>query len=630
VENTDENRAFKSSARELYSYSDFEGAVDRDFTALLAEEDDYAGKNSGFALSCIDGMLLGEYSPMGGSSYLALPQSIADRKAVINPQNIDLQCFKWAILAKHVPHDNRTRVGVNYYPGEHRYSFSTLSVPTPESEIPLFERANPGTSINVYGVRKCKNNKNKKSTTESVAYPLRVVDDELPDNFDLLLITGSGGKSHYTYVLNFSRLASMQKNSRERRLFFCKKCFTNFDDQPLRYKLHGEEALARHRLVCGTHKPILPILPPEGSTLEFNALCKTQRLPFVMYADFEALLVKSTQRYGDNTEALHTHLPMSYGFMVVTADGVPAELMEQFDIPRTPIIFRGSETVDDVAERFVIAVIDMTKKICRLLKTTNVPIIMSAEDVRAHGIKTVCDLCAKSFTDGNCKVAHHDHLSGRFLKTLCNTCNLKLKTPKFVPCFLHNLSNYDAHIFVTHLGLDANAISVIPNSEERYISFSKYINNEFAVRFIDTCRFMASSLADLAKNLTSVDFAKIHEVAKVFSPTEMPLTTRKGVYPYEYTDGWSKLNETRLPAREEFYSALTETHVSEKDYDHANLVWNHFDCRTHGDYSDLYLKIDVLLSADIFENFRDIYICRRTNWIRRIISRLPDTASMPC
>lgn len=147
---------------------------------------------------------------------------------------------------------------------------------------------------------------------------------------------------------------------------------------------------------------------------------------------------------------------------------------------------------------------------------------------------------------------------------------------------------------------------MIPNSEERYISFSKYISNELAVRFIDTCRFMASNLADSAKNLASAGFAKFREVAKVFSPTEMPLATRKGVYPYEYTDSWSKLSEMRLPVRDEFYSALTETHVDEDDLVHANLVWNHFDYHTHGDYSDLYLKIDVLLSADSFENFRDI------------------------
>ncbi|CAI6370151.1 unnamed protein product [Macrosiphum euphorbiae] len=153
---------------------------------------------------------------MGASSYLALPPSIANRKAVINPKNIDLQCFKWAILAKHVPHENRTRVGANYLCEEHRYDFSTLSVPTPVSEIPLFERVNPGTSINVYGMKKCKNNKNKKSTTESAAYPLRVVDDELPDHFGLLLITGSrinkGSIAPAPYIIINTRISLAHLN----------------------------------------------------------------------------------------------------------------------------------------------------------------------------------------------------------------------------------------------------------------------------------------------------------------------------------------------------------------------------------------------------------------------------------
>ncbi|XP_060848275.1 uncharacterized protein LOC132927701 [Rhopalosiphum padi] len=611
VPNQDEsaqNRAFKTCARELFAYSDVAGLIDRDLTALLAEEDAYAGKGSGFTLSCIDGLLLGvyEFTPMGGSSYLPLPESILHRKAVVNPQNVDSQCFKWAILVKHVAVEHRERVGANYLNEECRYDFSALSVPTPVSEIKLFERANPGTSVNVYGVKNCKKNKKNKSSTQSAAYPLRVVDDEQPNHFDLLLIAGSEKNNHYTYISNFSRLVSLQKNNREHRLFFCKKCFTSFDDRPLRYKLHGEEALAQHRLVCGTHKPILPVMPAEGTTLEFDALRKTQRLPFVLYADFEALLPKTTQHYGVNTSALHSHHPMSYGFLVVAADGVPAELLEQFGIARTPTVYRGSESADDVAKRFVLAVTDVADRICKLLKTTNVPIVMSVEDVRAHGVKTACDLCAKTFTTSNRKVAHHDHLSGRFLKTLCNACNLALRTPKFVPCFLHNLSNYDAHFIVTELGYDTNTISVIPNSEEKYISFSKYINNEFAVRFIDTCRFMASSLAVLARNLTTSDFCKFREVAKVFTPTEMPLVTRKGVFPYEYTDSYAKLRETALPARKEFYSALAETHVSDTDYEHAALVWNHFGCRTLGDYSDLYLEIDVLLSADVFENFRDI------------------------
>ncbi|XP_050065279.1 uncharacterized protein LOC126554229 [Aphis gossypii] len=117
---------------------------------------------------------------------------------------------------------------------------------------------------------------------------------------------------------------------------------------------------------------------------------------------------------------------------------------------------------------------------------------------------------------------------------------------------------------------------------------------------------MASSLAHLAENLTSANFDKFREVTKVFAPSEMELVTRKGVYPYEYTDSWDKLDATSLPDKFQFYSALTETHVSDEDYSHATRVWNHFGCTSLGAYSDLYLKVDVLLSADVFENFRDI------------------------
>jgi len=46
--------------------------------------------------------------------------------------------------------------------------------------------------------------------------------------------------------------------------------------------------------------------------------------------------------------------------------------------------------------------------------------------------------------------------------------------------------------------------------------------------------------------------------------------------------------------------------VSDEDYDNATGVWNHIGCTSLGAYSDLYLKVDVLLSVDVFEKFRDI------------------------
>jgi hypothetical protein len=119
---------------------------------------------------------------------------------------------------------------------------------------------------------------------------------------------------------------------------------------------------------------------------------------------------------------------------------------------------------------------------------------------------------------------------------------------------------------------------------------------------------LASSLSTLATNLKTPDHSKFRETAKVFCPIDMPLVTRNGVYPYEYTSSWSKLDETTLPPKTEFYSSLTETSIEEDEYEHAIKVWNHFNCRSLGEYSDLYLKIDILLLADVFENFRDICI----------------------
>jgi len=87
---------------------------------------------------------------------------------------------------------------------------------------------------------------------------------------------------------------------------------------------------------------------------------------------------------------------------------------------------------------------------------------------------------------------------------------------------------------------------------------------------------------------------------------DMPLVTRKGVYPYEYTDSWSKLDDTRLPRKRDFYNTLTESGINEEEFEYAKAVWDHLDCKTLGEYSNLYLKIDVLLSVDVFENFRDV------------------------
>jgi len=203
--------------------------------------------------------------------------------------------------------------------------------------------------------------------------------------------------------------------------------------------------------------------------------------------------MKTDEDKGGNTRILHEHEALSSGFMIKESDDVPMELLEEHEKPTEPVIYRCDKDHKDVARHFVKTVTEMALKIEKLLKT-NKPIVFTDEQQQSHDICNLCNLCKTNFTYDNHKVADHCHLSGQYRQALCNVCNLKLQTPNFIPVFFHNLSNYDAHLIVTELGHDTQAINVIPNSEEKYISFSKYVSNTFSMRFIDTFRFMASGL----------------------------------------------------------------------------------------------------------------------------------------
>ena len=123
---------------------------------------------------------------------------------------------------------------------------------------------------------------------------------------------------------------------------------------------------------------------------------------------------------------------------------------------------------------------------------------------------------------------------------------------------------------------------------------------KFEIRFIDSYKFLQTSLANLVSNLQSSDFKNLNRVIK----ENTLLLTRKGVYPYDYVSSIDKLKETKLPSNDEFYSKLLNEEISEEDFQHAHNVRNTFNCQTLQDYHDLYLKSDVLLLADVFENFR--------------------------
>ena len=79
---------------------------------------------------------------------------------------------------------------------------------------------------------------------------------------------------------------------------------------------------------------------------------------------------------------------------------------------------------------------------------------------------------------------------------------------------------------------------------------------------------------------------------------------RKGVYPYEYMDGWDKFNEKIIPSKKSFYSNLTLENITKTDYAHAKNVFKKFYINNLREYHGLYIRSDTLLLADVFENFR--------------------------
>ena len=166
------------------------------------------------------------------------------------------------------------------------------------------------------------------------------------------------------------------------------------------------------------------------------------------------------------------------------------------------------------------------------------------------------------------------------------------------------------------MGISEGKINCIPNNEEKYISFTKQIvvdtftNKEGKkidvkrhIRFIDSFRFMATSFDSLVSNLQKESFKNL---TRYYEGEQLQLLLRKGVFPYDWCDSIDKLSSTKLTPKEAFYSKLNDTNITEEDYQHAQKVWVTFNMKTMRSYLNLYLKSDVLLLADVFENFRDV------------------------
>ena len=117
---------------------------------------------------------------------------------------------------------------------------------------------------------------------------------------------------------------------------------------------------------------------------------------------------------------------------------------------------------------------------------------------------------------------------------------------------------------------------------------------------MDSYAFLSSSLGRLVCNTPK---ANLSITSLYIEQAKFDLVTRKGVFPYEYMDSFDRFVEEELPPKEKFYSSLSDESCSDHDYQHAQEVWATFNSKSLKEYHDVYLCSDVLLLADVFENF---------------------------
>ena len=316
---------------------------------------------------------------------------------------------------------------------------------------------------------------------------------------------------------------------------------------------------------------------------------------------------------------------------------------------------------------------DYMKKFCKDLKEHATRIInyekkkiisLTKEEKINYNDQQICYICNKELDKSDkkhLKVRDHCHYTGKYRGAAHNICNLRYKVPKEIPLVFHNSSTYDYHFIIKELvkEFEGNFYCLGENTE-KYITFSvllkKKIENKnleitYKIKFIDSFRFMSSSLSKLVDNLSeripnnkcadcksSLDYIKTKneklilecynckqrykkkfnkELIKRFASTyefcnndlnKFVLLLRKSVYSYEYMDTWERFSEISLPSKEDFYSNLNMEDISDIDYRHANNVFKGFKLENVGDYHDLYVQSDTLLLADVFNNFIDMCI----------------------
>ena len=550
---------------------------------IVNKIEQWISKGSAWIIKSVDGHFINvvRYRPLRGSSYIPLPKELQHpAKGIINIKNNDDECFRWCHIRHLLPQNkNPQRIKECDKKYVEKLDYSGIEFPVSVKQYNKIEKQN-NIRVNVFGYE------------EGQRYPIYLSKEKFYHCLNLLLIT-EGDKKHYCLLKNFNKFMHNQTKNNGRK-HFCMYCLQGFS---------SERVLNNHKVDCIEINGKQSIkMPAPGSTVAFKNYRRQLPAPFVIYADFEAITEKASQKKS-HTEQYQKHTACGYGYKVVCCYD------DKFS--KSIKIYRGEMAI----HKFMNDMLDEVKYCKKIAKNHfTKPIEMTNEDKESFRLAKECHICKIPYganDNFNNIVRDHCHVTGKYRGSAHEFCNLNFQLTDKIPVVFHNLKGYDSHFIMQEIGnivkersyVDAKgnkremSINVIPCNMEKYMAFmlGRYL------LFIDSFQFMSSSLSNLVNNLPAEAFKY---TGQVFQGEQLSLMKKKGVYPYDYMSCFEKFQDSRLPKKEDFFSVMNNEHITDEEYQHAQNVWNEFGLSSMGGYHDLYLKSDILLLTDVFENFR--------------------------
>ena len=204
----------------------------------------------------------------------------------------------------------------------------------------------------------------------------------------------------------------------------------------------------------------------------------------------------------------------------------------------------------------------------------------------------------------NKKVIHHNHMlkENNIIDYICQKCNLKIKNTKELILLFHNSKGYDNSYMIDIFSkIPDIQINCLAENHRKFKMLNfKLPNKKYSIKIIDSLSFLQGNLYSLSKDLD--DDLKI--VTKDHFKNDFKYVNKKlENLPYTYLNP-ENLNEKDLPEMKQFDNILTMKNITKEEYKEVQNFYKNMKFKNLKEYLECYLKLDITLLGDVFNNFR--------------------------